>query len=103
MSKNIIQKIVVAAVILHKNKVLLLQRSEKETFPGLWELPSGRRESLESSVQAIKREVREETGLTVEVMAPIITFEYFVKKDNFIKDTTQINFLTKVKGECKVR
>ncbi|MEK6818721.1 MAG: NUDIX domain-containing protein, partial [Nanoarchaeota archaeon] len=91
MPKTIIQKIVVAAIVLHKNKILLLQRSEKEeTFPGLWELPSGKRENLESSMQAIKREVKEETGLRIEVVNPISTFEYIIEKPNFIKDTTQI-------------
>ena len=104
VSKNIIQKIVVAAVILHRNKILLLQRSIKEkTLPGLWELPSGRRENFESSVRALKREVKEETGLNIEVICPINTFEYVIKKPEIVKDTTQINFLVKVKGHCKVK
>ncbi|MFA5791474.1 MAG: NUDIX hydrolase [Candidatus Paceibacterota bacterium] len=104
MSKNIIQKIVVAAVILYKNRILLLQRSlDEDIFPGLWELPSGKRENLESSIQALKREVREEAGLNIEVIAPINIFEYIIEKNNIIKDTTQINFLVKVKGQCKVK
>lgn len=104
MSKNIIQKIVVAAVISRRNKILLLQRSSTEkVLPGLWELPSGRRENFESSIQAMKREVREETGLIIEVLNPINIFEYVMKKNNIIKDTTQINFLVKVKGQCKVK
>ena len=104
MPKTIIQKIVVAAIVLHKNKILLLQRSEKEeTFPGLWELPSGKRENLESSMQAIKREVKEETGLRIEVVNPISTFEYIIEKPNFIKDTTQINYLVRVKGSSKIK
>lgn len=104
MPKTIIQKIVVAAVVLHKNKILLLQRSVKEEIlPGLWELPSGKRENLESSIQAIKREVKEETGLRIEVVNPISTFEYIIEKPNFIKDTTQINYLVKIKGSGKVK
>lgn len=104
MPKTIIQKIVVAAVVLHKNKILLLQRSVKEEIlPGLWELPSGKRENLESSIQAIKREVKEETGLRIEVVNPISTFEYIIEKPNFIKDTTQINYLVRVKGSGKIK
>ena len=104
MRKNIIQKIVVAAVVLYKNKVLLLQRSAKEKiYPGLWELPSGKRENLESSIEAVKREVREETGLNIEIIRPLNIFEYLMEKDDLIKDTTQINFLAKIKGKYKVK
>lgn len=104
MRKNIIQKIVVAAVVLYKNKVLLLQRSAKEKiYPGLWELPSGKRENLESSIEAVKREVREETGLNIEIIRPLNIFEYLMEKDDLIKDTTKINFLAKIKGKYKVK
>ncbi len=104
MSKNIIQKVVVGAIVVHKNKILLLQRAlNEESFPGLWELPSGRREDFESSVQAVKREVKEETGLNVEVVAPMNTFEYVIEKKDIIKDTTQINFLVKIKGKPGVK
>ena len=104
MPKTIIQKVVVAAVVLDKNKILLLQRSAKEKIlPGLWELPSGKRENLESSVRAIKREVREETKLKVEVVGLIDIFEYVIKKPDIIKDTTQINYLVKIKGSRKVK
>ena len=104
MRKNIIQKIVVAAVVLYKDKILLLQRSAKEKiYPGLWELPSGKRENLESSIEAVKREVREETGLNIEIVRPLNIFEYLMEKDDLIKDTTQINFLAKVKGKYKVK
>lgn len=104
MSKTIIQKIVVATVVLHRNKVLLLQRSKtEEILPGLWELPSGKRKNLESFIQTIKREVKEETGLRVGVIDPISTFEYIIEKSEMIKDTTQINYLVKVKGPSKVK
>ena len=104
MRKNIIQKIVVAAVVLYKDKILLLQRSAKEKiYPGLWELPSVKRENLESSIEAVKREVREETGLNIEIVRPLNIFEYLMEKDDLIKDTTQINFLAKVKGKYKVK
>jgi 8-oxo-dGTP diphosphatase len=104
MSKVIVQKIVVAAVIPYKNKVLLLQRSANEKiFPNLWELPSGKRENFESSIKAIKREVKEETGLNIEIIRPINIFEYKIQKTKIIKDTTQINFLVKIKGKNKVK
>ncbi|EJL6752053.1 NUDIX domain-containing protein [Vibrio alginolyticus] len=53
----------VAGVILNENKELLLQQK----LDGTWSLPAGMIEPQESPVQALLREVREETGLVVKV------------------------------------
>ncbi|HAS6550736.1 TPA: NUDIX domain-containing protein [Vibrio parahaemolyticus] len=53
----------VAAVILNESKELLLQQK----LDGTWSLPAGMIEPQESPVQALIREVREETGLAVKV------------------------------------
>ena len=44
------------------NKVLLLQRNDGNN---VWEIPGGKRENNENIVTALKREVKEETGLTI--------------------------------------
>ena len=43
-------------------KVLLLQRNDGNNT---WEIPGGKRENNEHIVDALKREVKEETGLTI--------------------------------------
>ncbi|EKM14796.1 NUDIX domain protein [Vibrio harveyi] len=53
----------VAVVILNQNNQLLLQKKSD----GSWSLPAGMIEPGESPSQAVIREVREETGLAVEV------------------------------------
>ncbi|HDM8193047.1 TPA: NUDIX domain-containing protein [Vibrio harveyi] len=53
----------VAAVILNESNQLLLQKKSD----GSWSLPAGMIEPGESPSQAVIREVREETGLAVEV------------------------------------
>lgn len=54
----------VAAVIFNaQHQVLLVKRNDN----GLWSLPSGHLEIGEMVVEAIKREIQEETGLIVEV------------------------------------
>lgn len=90
--KQIIQKIILAGVIFYQGKILIIQRSSDEkTYPNLWELPSGKRDFLEPSKEALKREVKEETGIDVE---PIV---------NEIRDATQISFLCKPIGKSKVK
>jgi mutator protein MutT len=90
-------RIVVAAVIVKDKSVLLLKRrKDEEAFPGIWEFPSGKREFGESSVEALIREVKEETGLSIIVDKPIYVFEYIVEKPDEIRDVTQVNFLVRL-------
>jgi ADP-ribose pyrophosphatase YjhB (NUDIX family) len=55
----------VGAVITDDRGRLLLIKRGHEPGLGLWSLPGGRVEPGESDVQALIRELREETGLTV--------------------------------------
>ena len=102
--KPIIQKIIVGGIVIKDNKVLIIQRSaDEESYPNLWELPSGKREPLESSDIAITREVKEETNLNVKVIKPVSIFEFKNEKPTEIRDSTQINFLVEyVSGEVKL-
>ena len=52
----------VKGVVLHQGRVLLLANERDE-----WDLPGGRPEAGEDHCAALVREVREETGLSVEV------------------------------------
>jgi 8-oxo-dGTP diphosphatase len=56
----------VGAVILRDDQVLLVQRGREPGY-GLWSLPGGLVELGESLHDAVRREVREEAGLDVEV------------------------------------
>ena len=60
----------VGAVVLQDGKVLLVKRGHQPR-KGEWSLPGGRVELGESLVDATRREIREETGLDVEV-GPLI-------------------------------
>jgi len=94
--KKIVQKVVLGGVVVKDGKVLILQRQKDEDiYPNMWELPSGKREESESSEAALLREVREESGLEVEIVAPVSTFEYRIEKPDEIQDCTQFNFLVK--------
>ena len=55
-----------AFVFDREGRVLLVERG-KPPGVGLWTVPGGRLEPRETLAQAVAREVREETGLIVEV------------------------------------
>lgn len=91
-------QITVAGAIVKNQKVLLLQRKkERKILPGIlqeiWEFPKGRRKFNETSINALKREIKEETGLSVVIDVPISVFEYVVETEKEIKDITAIVFL----------
>lgn len=57
----------VAAIVFDEaGRVLLIERGNPPSA-GKWSLPGGRLEPRETLAQAVAREVREETGLIVEV------------------------------------
>lgn len=75
-----------------------MQRHKNEKiYPELWELPSGEKESLESSEECLFREISEETGLAVEIIGLISVFDYQIEKEDEVRDSTQINFLVSQK------
>ena len=63
----------VGALIFEGREILLVERA-KEPLKGYWSLPGGVVEAGEKLEDAIRREVREETGLEIE---PLAMFEIF--------------------------
>lgn len=59
--------VVVAAAIVSAGRVLAAQRSYPPPLAGLWELPGGKVAPGEEEVAALRRECREELGVTIEV------------------------------------
>ncbi|WP_019547176.1 NUDIX hydrolase [Streptomyces sulphureus] len=76
-AENIARHVVGAVLTDAEGKVLLLRRTGGDHFGGLWELPSGGVESDETLIDALHREVAEETGLTVTAIGAYLGhFDY---------------------------
>jgi 8-oxo-dGTP diphosphatase len=71
----------VGAVIFRGEEVLLVRRGQ-EPAKGSWSLPGGVVELGETLEAAIVREVREETGLAVEVLGITAVLERIFRDDN---------------------
>lgn len=64
---------VVAAVLRRRNgDVLLARRPDGTEDAGCWEFPGGKRERAESAQEALRRELREELGIDVKALRPLI-------------------------------
>ena len=68
----------VGALIFKGDRILMAQRG-KPPLMGLWSLPGGLVEVGESLENAVRREVREETGLEVQPLGVLEVFERIMR------------------------
>ena len=92
--KDDIVRFVVGAVIKNLNKILVLGRKDDDFFGGIDELPSGEVETGESLIDALKREILEETGLIINDTPVYIGYFDYLSKSG--KSTRQFNFVVSV-------
>jgi 8-oxo-dGTP diphosphatase len=70
LSKKFSGQTAAAIIEFPNNKILLIKRGTT-VFRGYWALPGGKIEAGETVEDAIVREIKEETGLTVEILKKI--------------------------------
>jgi 8-oxo-dGTP diphosphatase len=89
----------VGALIIDRDRILLVQRG-KQPLKGWWSLPGGVVETGEQLTEAIKREVREETGLEVEPQIVVEIFERILRDKEGKPEYhyVLIDYLCKAKG-----
>jgi 8-oxo-dGTP diphosphatase len=77
---------VTCAIILIDNKILVAQRSDKMKLPLKWEFPGGKLEENETEIDCVKREIKEEINIDIEVVKKLSSsiYDYGVFKINLI-------------------
>ena len=74
---------VTAAVFVKKNQVLLMRRSQGQSFEGACEYPGGKIESGETGEQCLKRELSEELSIDAKI-GNLLAESTFSKTDTAI-------------------
>jgi len=90
----------VDVAILHNSELLVIKRGENETYGGMWWIPGGRVLKGECWHTAVKRKALSETGLDVEVVRKIQSYE---EPEASGKHFVTTLFVTSVKGEPNVK
>lgn len=90
----------VRGIIKNNDEILILKRHPKSrTDPEMWELPGGKVEKGEHFIDALVREIKEETSLDAEVG----DFAEAVQNDYSHKRTVQlIMYLDNVEGDVEI-
>lgn len=73
-SKSI--KVVAAVIIDDKDRVLVTQRGLGMDFSGKWEFPGGKIKEGEKAEDAIKREIKEELLIDIDVQETLLKWVY---------------------------
>lgn len=73
-TQNLIE--VSAGLVFRDGLLLITQRRSQDHLGGLWEFPGGKVECDESSEECLRRELREELGIEVEVHELVETIRH---------------------------
>jgi 8-oxo-dGTP diphosphatase len=64
-----------ASIVMLRSDAVLMVRRRRGPFAGLWSFPGGMGEAGEETAATARRELREETGLAVDSLAPLGLFQ----------------------------
>jgi 8-oxo-dGTP diphosphatase len=90
------QKVVVNSVIIANKKVFMVRRADDAKFlPGHWEFPGGKVNYAEIPEDALRREVKEECNINIEIINPLIVDQFYMDRNISDKQFIDIFYLCK--------
>lgn len=78
---------VAAGLIRHDGRYLITRRKPGVHLAGFWEFPGGKRETDESLVECLQRELFEELGVRVDLPIP-----YRIVRHDYPEKTVELHF-----------
>jgi ADP-ribose pyrophosphatase YjhB (NUDIX family) len=88
----------VGGVVIHRNRALLIRRGS-EPLKGEWSIPGGLIEVGESLSGAVRRELKEETGLDIEPLEIIEVFDRIFRRGRRVRyHFVIVDYVCKLKG-----
>jgi len=102
---KIISNMVEAHVFRESNdgiEFLLLKRAEKEIYPGLWQMVTGKIKKKEKAFEAALREIKEETGLIPSNLWVIPNVNLFYSHEKDYISLLPV-FAAKVDGDSEIK
>jgi len=67
---------VAAGLVFRQGRLLIAQRRAGDHLGGFWEFPGGKRRAEETFTECLRRELREELGIEVEVLELMGAFSH---------------------------
>ena len=93
---------VVSCFFEHNGEILLLKRALSRPQGGTWGIPAGKIEKGESLVEALKRELWEETGISLSAREPKYFEKFYVKYPDLNFVFHIFHFKTETRPEVKI-
>jgi 8-oxo-dGTP diphosphatase len=93
--------VAVAAIFDDQGRVLISQRPAHVHQGGLWEFPGGKLEPGETAVNALRREIYEELGITVQTVRPLIRIMHDYPDKAVLLDVWRVDDFTGKPAGCE--
>ena len=90
-----------AAIFDNQGRVLISQRPAHVHQGGLWEFPGGKLEPGETVVNALRREIHEELGITVQAARPLIRIVHDYPDKAVLLDVWRVDDFTGNPAGCE--
>ena len=97
--------ILAVSVVVLKDDMILLVKRGKDPFKNQWSLPGGKQKLAETVVEAVKRELNEETGIKVDKVSLFDVTDIILTddEDKIIFHYTVLNYKANwLSGECRI-